>query len=130
MVVRERNIMKVRLQHVFYKLIHIALKSYILAAVLLSTLCGTMLTSGEFNMLARAQTSVGARLIAPLRQHTQNIQHINNTAPTPFLHRPYYGNQTISARTTSFFDHDKPWYDFDGVFVRYDGTKWTSNDSI
>ena len=55
---------------------------------------------------------------------------VHNTAPTPFLYRPYYGNQTIGQRTTSFFDHDKPWYDYDGIFVRYDGTRWTSNDSI
>lgn len=44
-------------------------------------------------------------------------------APKPFMYRPYYGKQTISARTVSFVDHDKPWYDYDGVFVRYDGMK-------
>jgi len=54
----------------------------------------------------------------------------HNTAPAPFLYRPYYGSQTISQRTTSFFDHDKPWYDSDGIFVRYDGARWTTNDSI
>lgn len=47
------------------------------------------------------------------------------SAPTPFLHRPYYGNQTISQRTVSFVDHDHPWYDNDGTFVRYDGATWT-----
>jgi len=45
---------------------------------------------------------------------------------TPFMHRPYFGNQKISARTVSFVDHDKPWYVTDGIFVRYDGKKWTS----
>src|SRR6266571_507401 len=48
------------------------------------------------------------------------------TAPTPFMHRPYYGSQTVSQRTTSFVDHDRPWYDNDGVFVRHDGAKWTN----
>lgn len=51
---------------------------------------------------------------------------INTTGPTPFMRRPYYGNQTISQRTTSFFDHDKPWYANDGIFVRRDGNKWTN----
>ncbi len=45
--------------------------------------------------------------------------------PTPFMHRPYYGSKTILDRTVSFVDHDKPWYADDGVFVRYDGKKWT-----
>jgi murein DD-endopeptidase MepM/ murein hydrolase activator NlpD len=54
----------------------------------------------------------------------------NYTAPTPFLHRPYYGNKSILQRTNSYFDHDKPWYDSDGIFVRYDGKEWTSNDGI
>jgi hypothetical protein len=44
---------------------------------------------------------------------------------TPFMHRPYFGSQKISARTVSFVDHDKPWYVSDGIFVRYDGKKWT-----
>src|ERR1041385_756661 len=47
----------------------------------------------------------------------------------PFMHRPYYGDAPVSQRTVSFVDHDKPWYDSDGVFVRYDGTKW-SNVSV
>src|SRR5947209_6011937 len=33
------------------------------------------------------------------------------TAPTRFMHRPYYGSQTILQRTNSFVDHDRPWYD-------------------
>ncbi len=47
-------------------------------------------------------------------------------APQPFMHRPYYGSRTISSRTVSFVDHDHPWYDNDGTFIRYDGTKWTN----
>ncbi len=50
---------------------------------------------------------------------------INTTGPTRFMRRPYYGNQTLPQRTTSFFDHDKPWYVNDGNFVRRDGKKWT-----
>lgn len=50
-------------------------------------------------------------------------------APAPFLHRPYYGQQTILSRTISFVDHDKPWYASDGLFVRFDGQRWT-NDSV
>lgn len=46
-------------------------------------------------------------------------------APAPFMHRPYYGSASITSRTISFFDHDKPWYANDSVFVRYDGRKWT-----
>jgi murein DD-endopeptidase MepM/ murein hydrolase activator NlpD len=42
----------------------------------------------------------------------------------PFMHRPYYGSRTMRQRTVSFFDHDKPWYVNDGMFVRYDGAKW------
>lgn len=49
-----------------------------------------------------------------------------STAPTPFMHRPYYGSRSISSRTVSFVDHDHPWYDNDGTFVRYDGMKWTN----
>ena len=49
-----------------------------------------------------------------------------NAAPTPFMHRPFYGNKTVGQRTTSFVDHDKPWYVNDGIFVRYDGAKWTN----
>jgi hypothetical protein len=45
-------------------------------------------------------------------------------APVRFLHRPYYGGQTILQRTVSFFDHDKPWYADDGRFVRFDGATW------
>src|SRR5947209_17669947 len=48
------------------------------------------------------------------------------TTPTPFMYRPYYGSQTVAQRTTSFVDHDQPWYANDGIFVRYDGAKWTN----
>ena len=48
------------------------------------------------------------------------------TAPAPFMHRPYYGSRSIASRTVSFVDHDHPWYDNDGTFVRYDGSKWTN----
>ncbi|MFL5700522.1 MAG: peptidoglycan DD-metalloendopeptidase family protein [Ktedonobacteraceae bacterium] len=48
------------------------------------------------------------------------------STPTLFMHRPYYGSQSVAQRTTSFVDHDKPWYENDGIFVRYDGTKWTN----
>ncbi len=63
--------------------------------------------------------------------NTQQVASNSNakvaaTEPTPFMHRPYYGGRTISQRTTSFVDHDKPWYVNDGIFVRYDGAKWTN----
>jgi hypothetical protein len=44
--------------------------------------------------------------------------------PAPFMLRPYYGDMTVSQRTISFVDHDKPWYVHDNVFVRYDGKRW------
>jgi murein DD-endopeptidase MepM/ murein hydrolase activator NlpD/Tol biopolymer transport system component len=61
------------------------------------------------------------RLSAPL-------EHIAATV-SPFLHRPYYGDRAISNRTVSFFDHDKPWYVNDGIFVRYDGKRWNGVSS-
>ena len=54
----------------------------------------------------------------------QSINHAST--PTPFMYRPYYGNLTVPQRTTSFVDHDQPWYVNDGIFVRYDGAKWTN----
>ena len=56
--------------------------------------------------------------------HTTSINHAST--PTPFMYRPYYGNLTVPQRTTSFVDHDQPWYVNDGIFVRYDGAKWTN----
>src|SRR6266700_279290 len=46
------------------------------------------------------------------------------TPPAPFMRRPYYGNLTVSQRTVSFVDHDKPWYVNDNIFIRYDGKRW------
>ncbi len=57
-------------------------------------------------------------------------QRVQRTAPVSFLHRPYYGNRTILQRTTSYVDHDRPWYDFDGLFVRYDGMRWQNNQAL
>src|SRR5260370_105415 len=63
-------------------------------------------------------------------QVTDSARSANSRAhyatPTTFMHRPYYGSRTVAQRTTSFVDHDKPWYVNDGIFVRYDGTKWTN----
>ncbi len=47
--------------------------------------------------------------------------------PWPFLMRPYYGDQDIQSRITSYFDHDRPWYDSDDVFVRHDGKRWVNS---
>ncbi len=58
-------------------------------------------------------------------KHMQSVPVATNP-PQPFLYRPYYGNQSIAQRTVSFVDHDKPWYVNDGIFVRYDGLKWTN----
>ena len=52
------------------------------------------------------------------------------TAPTPFMHRPYYGNQTVTQRSRSLFDHDQPTYVQDGLFVRYDGARLTNSDIV
>jgi len=60
------------------------------------------------------------------QHHTSTKTTHASAAPTPFMHRPYYGSRTISSRTVSFVDHDHPWYDNDGTFVRYDGAKWTN----
>jgi hypothetical protein len=52
--------------------------------------------------------------------------NINAANVQPFMHRPYYGSQTILQRTVSFMDHDKPWYEADRYFVRYDGKRWSN----
>ncbi len=62
--------------------------------------------------------------IATIRQQLQSRR------VAPFMYRPYYGNRTVLQRTISFVDHDKPWYEDDNTFVRYDGRKWTRNDSV
>lgn len=51
-----------------------------------------------------------------------------SVASAPFLHRPYYGSQTILQRTVSFVDHDKPWYVEDNLFVRFDGKRWANTN--
>jgi murein DD-endopeptidase MepM/ murein hydrolase activator NlpD len=48
--------------------------------------------------------------------------------PKAFMHNPYYGTQDFRSRINSYFDHDKPWYANDGIFVRYDGKRWTGSD--
>src|SRR2546423_8631045 len=53
----------------------------------------------------------------------------HNSTPTRFMYRPYYGSQTVAQRTTSFVDHDQPWYVNDGFFVRCDDAH-VINDSI
>ena len=65
---------------------------------------------------------------APNQTHATTSAHVKrqNATPTPFMHRPFYGPRTVAQRTTSFVDHDKPWYVNDGIFVRYDGAKWTN----
>lgn len=51
-------------------------------------------------------------------------QRLRMQRAIPFLHRPYRGSRTVMQRTTSFFDHDKPWYVADNVLVRFDGSRW------
>lgn len=71
----------------------------------------------------------GAALAGRAGGHNAISGHnaINRVATVgPFLHRPYYGDARISQRTVSFVDHDRPWYDSDGIFVRYDGTRWNN----
>ncbi len=69
---------------------------------------------------------VAAHKQSTSQHHTSTKIAYASTAPTPFMHRPYYGSRTIPSRTVSFVDHDHPWYDNDGTFVRYDGMKWTN----
>ena len=92
--------------------------------VLLMTVMISTEIAPTFAQNRQAQGSGSAQNGAVLAQHTGGAQQ--KAAPTPFLHRPYYGNKTIAQRTVSFVDHDKPWYVNDGIFVRYDGAKWTN----
>ncbi len=69
--------------------------------------------------------SPGQRSVVADSSISHSRARANANAPTPFMYRPYYGTQTIAQRTTSFVDHDKPWYVSDGTFVRYDGATWT-----
>src|SRR5437588_6990329 len=99
---------------------HFYLHLFILLAVLSSIAGGAILTfAAPFHGQAAPYQT------APKDSHAA-VTRGNNAAPTPFMHRPYYGSQTILQRTVSFVDHDKPWYDNDGIFVRYDGAKWTN----
>ncbi|HVU68630.1 MAG TPA: peptidoglycan DD-metalloendopeptidase family protein, partial [Ktedonobacteraceae bacterium] len=50
-------------------------------------------------------------------------------APEPFMHKPYYGSEDFHTRINSYFDHDKPWYADDSIFVRYDGKRWEGSDT-
>ncbi len=87
----------------------------LLGLILLASLAGGLFVGGKLPF--QGQTT-GKHVVTLAARQQAN-------APAPFLHRPYYGNRTISSRTVSFVDHDRPWYDYDGVFVRYDGQKWT-----
>ena len=60
-----------------------------------------------------------SRSIQTMPQQSLEMQQV-----APFLHRPYYGATPVSVRAVSFFDHDKPWYALDNVFVRFDGSRW------
>ena len=51
-------------------------------------------------------------------------QRLQQQKVKPFLHRPYHGSRSVMQRTTSFFDHDKPWYASDNLVVRFDGSRW------
>lgn len=104
-------------------------KSRFIVSVLLTllTICGIVVSI--YAPLYIPFVSVGTH--TPSSGHITLAARVASTntsanSPTPFMHRPFYGNQTIGQRTVSFVDHDKPWYDNDGTFVRYDGKKWTN----
>ena len=77
------------------------------------------LASGGFLQQARANLVLSTQQSSLWQQLPQN--------PRPFLHLPYYGNAKLQTRVNSYFDHDKPWYAADNVFVRYDGKRWTGS---
>lgn len=106
---KENNLMKRRL---------LIATSFITLISMLGTLLGFTFSLIPVSVVQNTPVHKSAVQSAALTQ--------TNTVPTPFMHRPYYGSQTILQRTTSFIDHDRPWYDNDGTFVRYDGTKWTN----
>lgn len=91
--------------------------------ILLATILGTagstsfLVHAAPYNRQTATRQAVG--------QEAQTPELPRNT-PTPFMRRPYYGSKTVAQRTVSFVDHDRPWYDNDGTFVRYDGAKWTN----
>lgn len=45
------------------------------------------------------------------------------------MHNPFYGSARFRARINSYFDHDKPWYANDQLFIRYDGKRWVGSNS-
>jgi hypothetical protein len=49
--------------------------------------------------------------------------------PKAFMHNPYYGSEDFHTRINSYFDHDKPWYANDSIFVRSDGKRWSGTDT-
>jgi len=53
----------------------------------------------------------------------------SSQSPAPFLSLPYYGGAKLQTRINSYFDHDKPWYAADNIFVRYDGKRWSGSDT-
>ncbi len=73
--------------------------------------------------------SVAVRAVSIFNEKPQifSRNHMRN-APTPFMHRPYYGSRTMTQRMRSLFDHDKPTYEQDGIFVSYTGARLTGND--
>jgi murein DD-endopeptidase MepM/ murein hydrolase activator NlpD len=81
-----------------------------LPALFIYVLCG---------MLTMPMLTAFKQVPSPLTESTA-------AGPTPFMHRPYYGSQTVLQRTRSLFDHDQPTYVQDGIFVRYDGTRLTN----
>ncbi|QBD79237.1 hypothetical protein EPA93_25940 [Ktedonosporobacter rubrisoli] len=86
------------------------------SAILLMGIAGGWLivSASQHSLVEQKSTTAGALTRASFH-------------PAPFLHRPYYGKQSISQRTVSYVDHDKPWYENDGLFVRYDGKQWKDN---
>ncbi|MBV9712017.1 MAG: peptidoglycan DD-metalloendopeptidase family protein, partial [Ktedonobacteraceae bacterium] len=62
----------------------------------------------------------------PVLNKEQSTLSGTDKAPTPFMHRPFYGSQTVIQRARSLFDHDKPTYEQDGIFVSYNGTRQTN----
>jgi murein DD-endopeptidase MepM/ murein hydrolase activator NlpD len=102
-----------RLQHI-KKWIAGLLSSPMLLLILLAGLTGGGL----------ARPAQAARQARPLLSLWNQLPQ--NTLP--FMHRPYYGSAQLPARINSYFDHDKPWYAADNIFVRYDGRRWTGSD--
>lgn len=100
---------------------HMRLRSYNLVFLWLLVIVTTAAIAGPI-AFSHADPR-HAQVTDSARSATSRPQY---ATPTPFMHRPYYGSQSVRQRTTSFVDHDKPWYVNDGIFVRYDGAKWTN----